>query len=120
MFLIQPDMVSIATGELVQENTCLRNRNQELERDNNQIRATNENLTRLNDVLKIVLRDTEDQRDHFKALNIEEFDNFISNYIFSLFNNIGTLFQFDNQYTTNIKVFVARLRGSYVNLTEMK
>ncbi|CAG8754754.1 7776_t:CDS:1, partial [Racocetra persica] len=31
--------------ELVQENTCLKNRNQELETDNNQIRAANENLT---------------------------------------------------------------------------
>ncbi|CAG8696421.1 959_t:CDS:1, partial [Racocetra persica] len=88
--------------ELVQENTRLRNRNQELETDNNQIRATNENLTRLNDVLKIVLRDTEDERDHYRAANIKEFEDFISNYIFGLFDNIGTLFRFDNQYMRNI------------------
>ncbi|CAG8601450.1 16611_t:CDS:2, partial [Racocetra persica] len=58
--------------ELVQENTRLRNRNQELETDNNQICATNENLTRLNDTLKIVLRDAEDERDHYHAANIKE------------------------------------------------
>ncbi|CAG8743731.1 18792_t:CDS:1, partial [Racocetra persica] len=88
--------------ELVQENTCLRNRNQEFETDNNQIRATNENLTRLNDALKIVLRDAEDERDHYRAANIKEFEDFISNYIFGLFDNIGTLFRFNNQYTTTI------------------
>ncbi|CAG8851229.1 27539_t:CDS:1, partial [Racocetra persica] len=70
------------------------------ETDNNQICATNENLTRLNDALKIVLRDAEYQRDYFKALNIEEFDNFILNYIFGLFNNVETWLQFDNRYMT--------------------
>ncbi|CAG8685278.1 993_t:CDS:2, partial [Racocetra persica] len=88
--------------ELVQENTRLRNRNQEFETDNNQIRVRNENLTRLNDALKIVLRDAEDEKDHYKAANIKEFEDFISNYIFGLFNNIGTLLRFDNQYITNI------------------
>ncbi|CAG8499392.1 9909_t:CDS:2, partial [Racocetra persica] len=88
--------------ELVQENTRLRNRNQEFETDNNQIRATNKNLTRLNDTLKIVLRDAEDERDHYRAANIKEFEDFISNYIFGLFNNIGTLLRFDNQYMRNI------------------
>ncbi|CAG8743678.1 34640_t:CDS:1, partial [Racocetra persica] len=88
--------------ELVQENTHLRNRNQELETDNNQIRAANENLTRLNNALKIVSRDAENERDHYHAANIKEFEDFISNYIFGLFNNIGILFRFDNQYTINI------------------
>ncbi|CAG8777508.1 8987_t:CDS:1, partial [Racocetra persica] len=88
--------------DLVQENTRLRNRNQEFKTDNNQIRAANENLTRLNDVLKIVLRNTEDEKDHYKAANIKEFEDFISNYIFGLFTDIGALFQFDNQYITNI------------------
>ncbi|CAG8802841.1 4767_t:CDS:1, partial [Racocetra persica] len=88
--------------ELVQENTRLRNGNQELETDNNQIHAANKNLMQLNDALKIVLRDIEDKRDHYRAANIKEFEDFISNYIFGLFNNIGILFRFDNQYTTNI------------------
>ncbi|CAG8809594.1 21624_t:CDS:1, partial [Racocetra persica] len=68
--------------ELVQENTLLRNRNDELVTDNNQIRAANENLTRLNSALRIVLRDTEDERDHYRAVNIKEFDDFISNFVF--------------------------------------
>ncbi|CAG8607658.1 20769_t:CDS:2 [Racocetra persica] len=77
----------------------LRSRNEELvternqfEANNIQIHAANENLTQLNNTLKIILRDTEDERDHYKAANIKKFDDFISNYIFSLFNNIGTLF----------------------------
>ncbi|CAG8813251.1 17005_t:CDS:2, partial [Racocetra persica] len=71
-------------NELIQENT------------------PNENLTRLNTALRIVLRNTEDKKDHYKAANIKKFEDFISNYIFSLLNNIGTLFQFDNQYMRNI------------------
>ncbi|CAG8818634.1 14624_t:CDS:1, partial [Racocetra persica] len=52
----------------------LRSRNEELvtkrnqfEADNIQIHAANENLTRLNNALKIVLRDAEDERDHYRA-----------------------------------------------------
>ncbi|CAG8787451.1 16655_t:CDS:2, partial [Racocetra persica] len=56
---------------------------------NIQIRAANENLTQLNTALRTVLRDAEDEKDHYKAANIKEFDDFISNYIFGLFNNIG-------------------------------
>ncbi|CAG8560504.1 18732_t:CDS:1, partial [Racocetra persica] len=85
--------------ELIQENICLKSKNEELvternqfETDNIQIHIANENLTRLNDMLKIVLRDCEDEKDHYKATNLKEFEEFISNYIFSLFNNIGILF----------------------------
>src|SRR5690349_8397078 len=70
--------------ELIRENTHLRNRNEELvneknqlEANNIQIHAANENLTRLNTVLRTVLRDAEDERDHYKAGNLEEFNNFI-------------------------------------------
>ncbi|CAG8714239.1 22389_t:CDS:2 [Racocetra persica] len=98
--------------ELVQENTCLRNRNDQFETDNNQTRAANENLTRLNNALKIVLRDAEDERDHYRAANIKEFEDFISNYIFGLFNNIGELLRVDNRYMTNIKVFVSSFHNS--------
>ncbi|CAG8786700.1 25405_t:CDS:1, partial [Racocetra persica] len=89
-------------NELIHRVKELVNEKDRLETDNNQIRAANENLTQLNNVLKIVLRDAEDMRDHYKAANLKEFKEFISNYIFSLFNNIGTLFRFDNQYITNI------------------
>ncbi|CAG8738799.1 16503_t:CDS:1 [Racocetra persica] len=78
------------------------NEKDRLETDNNQIHAANENLTQLNDMLKIVLRDAEVEHDHFRAANIKEFDDFILNYIFGLFDNIGILFRFDNQYMRNI------------------
>ncbi|CAG8584542.1 28821_t:CDS:2 [Racocetra persica] len=100
----------IMEGEIViAENSRLTIKVYELEQriHNNQIHAANENLTQLNDALKIVLRDAEDMRDHYKAANLKEFEEFISNYIFGLFDNIGTLFRFDNQYITNIKVFVS-------------
>ncbi|CAG8700475.1 17434_t:CDS:1, partial [Racocetra persica] len=89
-------------NELIHRVEELVNEKDRLETDNNQIRVANENLTQLNDVLKIVLIDTEDEHDHYKAANLKEFEEFISNYFFGLFNNIGTLFRFDNQYTTNI------------------
>ncbi|CAG8578013.1 26163_t:CDS:1, partial [Racocetra persica] len=80
--------------ELIRENTRLRNRNDELtneknqlEADNIQIREANENLTQLNTALRTVLRDAEDERDHYKAGNLEEFNNFISNFVFGLFND---------------------------------
>ncbi|CAG8851422.1 31142_t:CDS:1, partial [Racocetra persica] len=80
--------------ELIRKNTQLRNRNEEitnkknqLETDNIQICAANKNLTQLNTALRTVLRDAEDKKDHYKAANIKEFDDFISNFVFGLFNN---------------------------------
>src|SRR5690349_9348319 len=58
--------------ELIRENTQLRNRNEELETNNIQFRTENENLTKLNNALRTVLRDAEDERDHYKAANIKE------------------------------------------------
>ena len=75
--------------QLIRENNNLRDRIQEIETNNAQLIEENNNLKELNNALKIVLRETEDERDHYKALNIAEFDNFISNYIFGLFNNIS-------------------------------
>lgn len=92
-------------NELIQENTRLRNRNEEFENENVQIQRENENLKQLNDALKIVLRNAEDERDHYRAANIKEFDDFISNYIFSLFNNIWMWLRIDNRYMTNIMNF---------------
>ncbi|CAG8780482.1 5235_t:CDS:1, partial [Racocetra persica] len=54
--------LNLDKDELIRDNTHLRNRVEELV----QIHAANENLTRLNNVLKIVLRDCEDERDHYK------------------------------------------------------
>ncbi|CAG8811712.1 33868_t:CDS:1, partial [Racocetra persica] len=95
--------LNLDKDEIICDNTHLRNRVKELvtekdllETDNNQICAANENLTQLNTALRIVLRDCEDKKDYYKAANIKEFEDFISNYIFSLFNNIGTLFRFNN------------------------
>ncbi|CAG8796071.1 36339_t:CDS:2, partial [Racocetra persica] len=70
-------------NELIHRVEELVNEKDRLETDNNQIHA-------------------EDERDHYRAANIKEFEDFISNYIFGLFDNIGTLFRFNNQYITNI------------------
>ncbi|CAG8680167.1 17405_t:CDS:1 [Racocetra persica] len=78
-------------NELIHRVEELVNEKDRLETDNNQIRAANENLMQLNDILKIVLRDAEDERDHYRAANIKEFEDFILNYIFGLFNNIEIL-----------------------------
>ncbi|CAG8773683.1 9737_t:CDS:1, partial [Racocetra persica] len=89
-------------NELIHRVEELVNEKDRLKPDNNQIRAANKNLTQLNNALKIVLRDAKDIRDHYKAANLKEYEEFISNYIFGLFDNIRTLFRFDNQYITNI------------------
>ncbi|CAG8841123.1 2197_t:CDS:1, partial [Racocetra persica] len=82
--------------ELIRENTRLRNRNEELVNEKNQLEANNiqihtanENLTQMNTALRNVLRDAEDEKDYYEAANLEEFNNFISNFIFRLFTNFS-------------------------------
>ncbi|CAG8557178.1 27461_t:CDS:2, partial [Racocetra persica] len=63
-------------NELIHRVEELVNEKDRLETDNNQIHAANKNLTQLNNMLKIVLRNAEDKRDHYHAANIKKFDGF--------------------------------------------
>ncbi|CAG8785366.1 21913_t:CDS:2, partial [Racocetra persica] len=84
IYELQQRIIALNTdrNELICENTLLRNRNEELVTKKNQFETDNIQIH---------------EKEHYKAANIKEFEDFISNYIFGLFNNIGTLFRFDNQ-----------------------
>jgi hypothetical protein len=76
--------------DLVRSNTRLETRIEGLLNEVDRLTQTNEHLILVNDALKIVLADCEDERNHYKNLNIRNFNIYIENFIFGLFNQIQT------------------------------
>ncbi|CAG8568409.1 348_t:CDS:2, partial [Dentiscutata heterogama] len=103
--LLQRNIALISDKEeLLRINNELTIRLQELETNNAQLIETNNQITELNNGLKIVLRDAEDERDNYKMSNFAEFNNFVNNYIFGLFNMLAQ-YQFLNYLVKFINTF---------------